>query len=137
MAELNERERRDYDLARRIADGAAGEIDGPSLYRSRRPLTNGKFDLSKHTYAQLRDIINTSCGKKTKRKKRNILGCVSYVQDVELLDACREEFHRRLKAYHAWKTKNRKGKNSAMPEDPSELEEHRAPTDILNNGSDR
>ena len=28
--------------------------------------------------------------------------------DVELLDACREEFHRRLKVYHAWKSKHKK-----------------------------
>ncbi|OWK01421.1 MYO6 [Cervus elaphus hippelaphus] len=28
--------------------------------------------------------------------------------DIELLAACREEFHRRLKVYHAWKSKNKK-----------------------------
>ena len=28
--------------------------------------------------------------------------------DIDLLAACREEFHRRLKVYHAWKSKNRK-----------------------------
>ncbi|XP_078700151.1 unconventional myosin-VI-like isoform X1 [Branchiostoma floridae x Branchiostoma belcheri] len=48
-----------------------------------------KYELSKWKYAELRDAINTSC-------------------DVELLEACREEFHRRLKVYHAWKTKNKK-----------------------------
>jgi myosin-6 len=37
-----------------------------------------KFDLSKWKYADLRDTINTSC-------------------DIELLQACKEEFHRRLK----------------------------------------
>jgi myosin-6 len=47
-----------------------------------------KHDLSKWTYAEIRDTINTTC-------------------DVELLDACREEFHRRLKVYHEWKTKNK------------------------------
>jgi len=26
---------------------------------------------------------------------------------MELLEACREEFHRRLKVYHEWKTKNK------------------------------
>lgn len=26
--------------------------------------------------------------------------------DLELLEACREEFHRRLKVYHAWKMRN-------------------------------
>nr|2N0Z_A Chain A, Unconventional myosin-VI [Homo sapiens] len=40
-----------------------------------------KYDLSKWKYAELRDTINTSC-------------------DIELLAACREEFHRRLKVYH-------------------------------------
>ncbi|XP_075454096.1 unconventional myosin-VI isoform X5 [Ascaphus truei] len=48
-----------------------------------------KHDLSKWKYAELRDAINTSC-------------------DIELLAACREEFHRRLKVYHAWKSKNKK-----------------------------
>uniref|UniRef100_A0A673G8G4 Unconventional myosin-VI n=1 Tax=Sinocyclocheilus rhinocerous TaxID=307959 RepID=A0A673G8G4_9TELE len=48
-----------------------------------------KYDLSKWKYAELRDAINTSC-------------------DIELLAACREEFHRRLKVYHAWKSKNKK-----------------------------
>lgn len=51
--------------------------------------TGRKFDLSKWKYAELRDAINTSC-------------------DIELLEACREEFHRRLKVYHAWKSKNKK-----------------------------
>lgn len=48
-----------------------------------------KHDLSKWKYSELRDAINTSC-------------------DIELLEACRHEFHRRLKVYHAWKAKNRK-----------------------------
>lgn len=30
------------------------------------------------------------------------------VTDIELLAACREEFHRRLKVYHTWKSKNKK-----------------------------
>ncbi|XP_026680288.1 myosin heavy chain 95F [Diaphorina citri] len=50
---------------------------------------NSKFDLSKWKYSELRDTINTSC-------------------DIELLEACRIEFHRRLKVYHAWKAKNKK-----------------------------
>uniref|UniRef100_A0A671L265 Unconventional myosin-VI n=1 Tax=Sinocyclocheilus anshuiensis TaxID=1608454 RepID=A0A671L265_9TELE len=48
-----------------------------------------KYDLSKWKYAELRDAINTSC-------------------DIEMLAACREEFHRRLKVYHGWKSKNKK-----------------------------
>lgn len=39
--------------------------------------------------------------------------------DIELLAACREEFHRRLKVYHAWKSKNKKrnddGSNQRAP----------------------
>jgi hypothetical protein len=61
---MNERERRDYDLARRLALETGGEADLPHLQRTRRPVINQKHDLSKHTYAQLRDLINTSCGKK-------------------------------------------------------------------------
>ncbi|XP_035227627.1 myosin heavy chain 95F-like [Stegodyphus dumicola] len=50
-------------------------------------LASKKYDLSKWKYSDLRDAINTSC-------------------DLELLEACREEFHRRLKVYHSWKVKN-------------------------------
>jgi hypothetical protein len=54
---------------------------------------------------------------------------------VELLEACKEEFHRRLKVYHAWKVKNRKGKNQSAPHDKNgDMGEERAPRDILNNG---
>ena len=54
---------------------------------------------------------------------------------MKLLEACREEFHRRLKAYHAWKSKNRKGKNSSTLDDKSYGDEERAPKDILHNGN--
>lgn len=47
--------------------------------------------------------------------------------DVELLDACREEFHRRLKVYHEWKTKNKK---------PGEETDKRAPKAIIKSGQD-
>ncbi|CAF0892583.1 unnamed protein product [Rotaria sp. Silwood1] len=115
FAEMNERERRDYDLARRLALETGSEAELPHLQRSHRPPFNPKYDLSKHTYAQLRDLINTSC-------------------DIELLDACREEFHRRLKVYHAWKLKNRKGKNpSAVDNKNDDMDQERAPKDILNN----
>jgi hypothetical protein len=73
MAEVNERERRDYDVARRLALETGGEADLPHLQRTRRPVLNQKHDLSKHTYAQLRDLINTSCGKLIKFQKKNIL----------------------------------------------------------------
>uniref|UniRef100_A0A8B9LRC3 Unconventional myosin-VI n=1 Tax=Astyanax mexicanus TaxID=7994 RepID=A0A8B9LRC3_ASTMX len=101
-----EQERRDRELALRIAQSEAELIQDdaqldPSL-RSSVPLSSSppvqaskaaagmkKYDLSKWKYAELRDAINTSC-------------------DIELLAACREEFHRRLKVYHAWKSKNKK-----------------------------
>ncbi|KAI4889543.1 hypothetical protein NFI96_033110, partial [Prochilodus magdalenae] len=117
-----EQERRDRELALRIAQSEAELIQDeaqmdPSLRRYATHTHNGlflcpvqaclctnrgpqvqaskaaagmkKYDLSKWKYAELRDAINTSC-------------------DIELLAACREEFHRRLKVYHAWKSKNKK-----------------------------
>jgi myosin VI len=51
---------------------------------------------------------------------------------MELLAACREEFHRRLKAYHAWKSKSRQTKNTSASSDVNDTQ--RAPKDILNNG---
>jgi len=71
----------------------------------REAAASKKYDLSKWKYAELRDTINTSC-------------------DIELLEACREEFHRRLKVYHAWKARNKK-KNSTFNE------EMRAPSSVI------
>uniref|UniRef100_A0A8C6LGJ2 Unconventional myosin-VI n=1 Tax=Nothobranchius furzeri TaxID=105023 RepID=A0A8C6LGJ2_NOTFU len=62
---------------------------GPQVQATKAAAGVKKYDLSKWKYAELRDVINTSC-------------------DIELLAACREEFHRRLKVYHAWKSKNKK-----------------------------
>uniref|UniRef100_A0A8C2C156 Unconventional myosin-VI n=1 Tax=Cyprinus carpio TaxID=7962 RepID=A0A8C2C156_CYPCA len=111
-----EQEKRDRELAMRIAQSEAELIQDeaqmdPSLRSSRVASPSAasnllsevgvqvqankvaagvkKYDLSKWKYAELRDAINTSC-------------------DIELLAACREEFHRRLKVYHAWKSKNKK-----------------------------
>ena len=41
-----------------------------------------------------------------------MLSCLP-MTDVELLAACKEEFHRRLKVYHAWKMKNKKNQSAA------------------------
>lgn len=79
-----------------------------------------KYDLSKWKYAELRDAINTSC-------------------DIELLEACREEFHRRLKVYHAWKSKNKKQLDSSSNAEASEknvdalcdMTNERAPSSII------
>ncbi|XP_073711798.1 myosin VIa isoform X5 [Misgurnus anguillicaudatus] len=94
-----EQERRDRELALRIAQSESELIPEESpvdagLRRGPQMATNTladikKYELSKWKYAELRDTINTSC-------------------DIELLAACREEFHRRLKVYHAWKSKNKK-----------------------------
>ncbi|CAI9565674.1 unnamed protein product, partial [Staurois parvus] len=95
-----EQERRDRELAMRIAQSEAELINeefgpdsslrrGVQVQATKSAATVKKYDLSKWKYAELRDAINTSC-------------------DIELLAACREEFHRRLKVYHAWKSKNKK-----------------------------
>uniref|UniRef100_A0A8B9LAM1 Unconventional myosin-VI n=1 Tax=Astyanax mexicanus TaxID=7994 RepID=A0A8B9LAM1_ASTMX len=99
-----EQERRDRELALRIAQSEAElipeELPGDALRRpnltkikevqaTKAAANAKKYELSKWKYAELRDAINTSC-------------------DIELLAACREEFHRRLKVYHAWKSKNKK-----------------------------
>ncbi|KAI2542984.1 myosin VI, partial [Homo sapiens] len=108
-----EQERRDRELALRIAQSEAELISdeaqadlalrsldsypvtskndgtrpkmtpGPAVLATKAAAGTKKYDLSKWKYAELRDTINTSC-------------------DIELLAACREEFHRRLKVYHAW-----------------------------------
>ncbi|MEE6476452.1 hypothetical protein FKM82_011082 [Ascaphus truei] len=108
-----EQERRDRELAMRIAQSEAELINedsqpdsalrreemakemteilsrGVQVQATKSAASIKKHDLSKWKYAELRDAINTSC-------------------DIELLAACREEFHRRLKVYHAWKSKNKK-----------------------------
>ncbi|XP_037818980.1 myosin heavy chain 95F isoform X6 [Lucilia sericata] len=92
-----EQERRDHELALRLANETNGQVeDSPPVIRKsenvraqQQALGKQKYDLSKWKYSELRDAINTSC-------------------DIELLEACRQEFHRRLKVYHAWKAKNRK-----------------------------
>uniref|UniRef100_A0A668U231 Unconventional myosin-VI n=1 Tax=Oreochromis aureus TaxID=47969 RepID=A0A668U231_OREAU len=99
-AAVLEQERRDRELAMRIAQNEAelitdeSQMDaalrrGPQVQATKAAAGVKKYDLSKWKYAELRDVINTSC-------------------DIDLLAACREEFHRRLKVYHAWKSKNKK-----------------------------
>ncbi|XP_064618049.1 unconventional myosin-VI-like [Liolophura sinensis] len=101
-----EQEHRDRELALRLAAEDQNQVDDitvPPLTRSsavlaqRQAAASKKFDLSKWKYAELRDAINTSC-------------------DLDLLAACREEFHRRLKVYHSWKSKNKKRDNKEEDE---------------------
>ena len=69
LAEQREQERRDHELAVRLAEETGGGVDDltPSLKRSstvaaqREANANKKYDLSKWKYAELRDTINTSC----------------------------------------------------------------------------
>jgi len=114
LAEQHEQERRDHEIALRLAEESGGGVDEltPNLKRSsavnaqREANAGKKYDLAKWKYAELRDTINTSC-------------------DIELLEACREEFHRRLKVYHAWKARNKK-KNTTFNDDmraPSSITE--------------
>ena len=53
----------------------------------------------------------------------------SFVPDIELLEACRQEFHRRLKVYHHWKKQNK-----ARVTDPQGAPQ-RAPQEIMQTGS--
>ncbi|XP_050667536.1 myosin heavy chain 95F [Leptidea sinapis] len=122
-----EQERRDHEMAVRLARETNGHVEGSppqlrsfptmdsmngenKLNRSERVRMQQamqgkqKYDLSKWKYSELRDTINTSC-------------------DIELLEACRHEFHRRLKVYHAWKAKN--ARKSTMNE------QERAPQSIM------
>jgi myosin-6 len=86
-----EQERRDRELALRLVAEDQSQVEDVQALSRQASVSKDKgkkHDLSKWTYAEIRDTINTTC-------------------DVELLDACREEFHRRLKVYHEWKTKNK------------------------------
>uniref|UniRef100_A0AAR2LIR7 Unconventional myosin-VI n=1 Tax=Pygocentrus nattereri TaxID=42514 RepID=A0AAR2LIR7_PYGNA len=110
-----EQERRDRELALRIAQseaelipeeaGDAGLRRGPQVQATKAAANAKKYELSKWKYAELRDAINTSC-------------------DIELLAACREEFHRRLKVYHAWKSKNKKRNTEAEQRAPKSITEY-------------
>lgn len=107
-----EQERRDREIALRLAAEDQNQVEDvtlPPLTRSetvlqqRQALAGQKFDLSKWKYAELRDAINTSC-------------------DMDLLEACRIEFHRRLKVYHAWKSKNKKKGDAGDHRAPNQIE---------------
>jgi len=50
------------------------------------------------------------------------------LSDIDLLEACRDEFHRRLRVYHAWKMKNKK----QTPTGPGEPQ--RAPQEVVQAG---
>uniref|UniRef100_A0A4W5LX25 Unconventional myosin-VI n=1 Tax=Hucho hucho TaxID=62062 RepID=A0A4W5LX25_9TELE len=118
--EDDQQRQRDRELAMRIAQSEAELINDeaqmdPSLQSSincrgsqvqaLKAAGAKRYDLSKWKYAELRDVINTSC-------------------DIELLAACREEFHRRLKVYHAWKSKNKKRDTAAEQRAPKSITDY-------------
>uniref|UniRef100_A0A8C9TBH4 Unconventional myosin-VI n=1 Tax=Scleropages formosus TaxID=113540 RepID=A0A8C9TBH4_SCLFO len=119
-----EQERRDRELAMRIAQseaelitedqGDAGLRRGALVQATKAAAGTKKYDLSKWKYAELRDAINTSC-------------------DIELLAACREEFHRRLKVYHAWKSKNKKRNTDSEQRAPKSVTDYER-NPIINRG---
>lgn len=49
--------------------------------------------------------------------------------DIDLLEACRDEFHRRLRVYHAWKDKNKR--KTAGAQGGAQPEGQRAPQEVL------
>ncbi|XP_048841049.1 myosin VIa isoform X5 [Brienomyrus brachyistius] len=123
-----EQERRDRELALRIAQSEAELIaddtqieaglrsndtfdsspegtKGPQVQATKAASGAKKYELSKWKYAELRDAINTSC-------------------DIELLAACREEFHRRLKVYHAWKSRNKKRNTDSEQRAPKSVTDY-------------
>ncbi|XP_072534762.1 myosin VIa isoform X6 [Salminus brasiliensis] len=129
-----EQERRDRELALRIAQSEAELIPeetlgdaalrsvaapqklksltmGPQVQATKAAANAKKYELSKWKYAELRDAINTSC-------------------DIELLAACREEFHRRLKVYHAWKSKNKKRNTEAEQRAPKSVTDYDLPPHV-------
>lgn len=142
---MNQQELLDHDLALRIASGqsvssksSSNKVDfgcqvSPVLPPKILPppsewpvngnngqdghQPNRKYDLSKWKYSELRDTINTSC-------------------DIELLEECREEFHRRLKVYHEWKAKQASntmnGVSMSHPSNPfADHEVTRVPPSIM------
>ncbi|KAH7726682.1 myosin protein [Aphelenchoides avenae] len=112
-ARKQEQERLDDELARRlVSENSAVQIAEPSAQNTASlAVSTGRYDLSSWKYVDLRDAINTS-------------------NDIDLLNACREEFHRRLRVYQDWKAKNAK----SQP-DTSSVERQRAPDFIMANAN--
>lgn len=140
ISHIEDQEQRDYEIALRLAQDSHSNspasnqlILSPTMIQQqhstatittnssniRQPLPpsqnhatmgiepNTKFDLTKWKYSDLRDTINTSC-------------------DLELLEACKREFHRRLKVYHAWRAMNSRQAQGS--------EEMRAPISVMEGG---
>ncbi|KAI3385801.1 hypothetical protein SNEBB_000842 [Seison nebaliae] len=101
-----EQSKRDLEMSNRLKNEYRIEMDDQQVTGITSPSSSsapvativvtkdGKYDLSKFKYAELRVTINNSC-------------------DIDLIKACRREFHRRLHVYHAWKTKHRRNSLAA------------------------
>lgn len=135
-----DQERRDYEIACRLAGESAGGVGGvggvsvsanstllrqasgllaPSENHANSPTPNEKYDLTKWKYSDLRDTINTSC-------------------DLELLEACKREFHRRLKVYHAWRAMNSSRQNASVAAAAATTDGAlRAPTSVMQQSDGR
>lgn len=105
----------DHELAVKLAQESGSHVEQVSpvlLHRGfsrQAPPVASKYEhLTKWKYSALRDTINTST-------------------DIELLEACKEEFHRRLRVYHEWKAKNARAQE--------EESESRVPLSILQNAT--
>ncbi|XP_066921977.1 unconventional myosin-VI-like [Clytia hemisphaerica] len=107
ISQREEQEQRDYELALRLAADPQTMVSDERVQLKRNiATTDAKYEkIRKWTYAELRDVINTSC-------------------DLDMLEACRVEYHRRLKVYHAWRKRNmEKNKNAPKAQ--------RAPVELI------
>ena len=144
----DERQQQQRVVVESVKASAASQIARNSLKRSATYLTKQqeavakKYDLSKWRFAELRDTINTSCGK---GKSVGVLyrrlslspflpPLCSCAPDIDLLEACRNEFHRRLRVYHAWKMKNKRKSQGEGGGGGAMVEEQRAPQAVLQAG---
>ncbi|XP_033126279.1 unconventional myosin-VI-like [Anneissia japonica] len=110
LRKKQEQERLDFEMAQRLSQESNSQVAATeeiaqvrevvaTAIPAQTPLVqraDKTYDLSKWKYAELRDTINTC-------------------NDVDLLSACREEFHRRLKVYQKWKSKNKKNTAEEAP----------------------
>uniref|UniRef100_A0A8D2ABV2 Unconventional myosin-VI n=1 Tax=Sus scrofa TaxID=9823 RepID=A0A8D2ABV2_PIG len=92
-----EQERRDRELALRIAQSEAELISDEA-----------QADPGLRRYLDSHPVTSKIDGAGPKMTPEQMAKEMSEILSIELLAACREEFHRRLKVYHAWKSKNKK-----------------------------
>ncbi|XP_055005724.1 unconventional myosin-VI-like [Boleophthalmus pectinirostris] len=142
-----EQEKRDRELALRIAQSEAELIPeesadaglrrGPAVQASKAAAGTKKHELSKWKYAELRDAINTSCGESRYCGLTPECSAVwlythpPHMSSVEnqkhrllLFSRTFLEFHRRLKVYHAWKSKNKKRNTDAEQRAPKSVTDY-------------